>query len=207
MTQSNNSNEDSGALTLGQKFRVAREARGDTPSEVAKATHMMIKHVVSMEEDDYSAMGPAIYVKGFLKIYADYLGMNPEDVVQEYNGRTNRSTSHPGLGSQSRPPVPPRAPRQSDFGKNVQKNVQKNLKRAVSSAKGLPSRIPKKTVRTWAINGGAALVLVAIVVGLLLGIRGCFSLAGQRSAAKQRQKRAESAYIQEPAEPYINDIK
>lgn len=203
MTQSNNSNEDSGTLTLGQRFREAREARGDTPSEVAKATHMMIKHVVSMEEDDYSAMGPAIYVKGFLKIYADYLGMNPDDVVQEYNGRTKRSTSHPGLGSQPRPPVPPRAPRQSDFGKNVQKNI----KRAVSSAKGLPSRIPKKTVRTWAINGGAALVLVALAVGLLLGIRGCFSLAEQRSAAKQRQKRAESAYIQEPAEPYINDVK
>jgi len=202
MMQKNKNSAETGA-TIGERFRAAREGRDVTPSEVAKTTHMMIKHIVAMEENDFDSMGPAIYVKGFIKLYAEYLDMDTGEIVQEYLRLTQRKKPRSAIAKQSHPAVPKRTPRQNDFGKNVQKSVQK----AVSTAKTIPGRIPKKAVKTWAVNGLAGLLLCTVALGLLLGIKGCVSLAQKRSAAKQSLKRAESAFIQEPAEPYINDIK
>lgn len=70
--------------TLGAKLRSTRESKGITLEEAHKKTKLSINVIRALEEDDLSSFSP-IYAKGFLKIYAKFLGIEPSNLLQEYN--------------------------------------------------------------------------------------------------------------------------
>ena len=70
--------------TLGEQFKAARETKGVNESEAAIATRILTKIVVAMEADDFSVMAAPIYAKGFIRLYAKYLGLDAEPLVEEY---------------------------------------------------------------------------------------------------------------------------
>jgi cytoskeletal protein RodZ len=51
--------------------------------EASRATHIHGNILKKIESDDFSSLG-TIYVKGFLKIYAEYLGLDKDDVVGRF---------------------------------------------------------------------------------------------------------------------------
>lgn len=70
--------------TLGQKLKAARLKKKLTASEAAKGTRIKIQHIEAIEQDDFSAVPAPAYAKGFIRIYADYLELDPEPLVDEY---------------------------------------------------------------------------------------------------------------------------
>lgn len=71
-------------MTLGEKLRSARQAQKMTTSEVATATRMKVQMVEALEEDDFTKMPAVIYAKGFIKLYAEHVGLDPHPLVEEY---------------------------------------------------------------------------------------------------------------------------
>jgi cytoskeleton protein RodZ len=71
---------------LGDRFRAAREARGLSLSEVSEQIRIRSVYLAAIEEDNWSAVGAAVYVRGFLRTYARFLGLDPEEVVSAFNG-------------------------------------------------------------------------------------------------------------------------
>ena len=69
---------------LGDIFKEAREAKGVTASEVAAETRMMMQQVEALEREDFSKVAAAAYAKGFIRLYSDYLGLDPEPMLAEY---------------------------------------------------------------------------------------------------------------------------
>ena len=69
---------------LGQVLREAREAKGVSLAEAEEATRIRQKYLQALEEGDYSVLPPSVYVRGFLRSYASYLGLDPEHVVRLY---------------------------------------------------------------------------------------------------------------------------
>lgn len=72
------------ALTLGEKLRQAREARGITISEVAEQTRISSLYLEGIEADDYRALPGGIFNKGFVKSYAKYVGVDEQEALQDY---------------------------------------------------------------------------------------------------------------------------
>lgn len=70
--------------TLGQKLRAAREAKGVSEQAAGAATKTLTKMIVAMESDDFSVMAAPTYAKGFIRLYAAYLGLNPDPLIEEY---------------------------------------------------------------------------------------------------------------------------
>jgi cytoskeleton protein RodZ len=70
---------------LGDEFRSAREARGITLSEVAEQIHIRSVYLNAIENEDWKAIGAAVYVRGFIRTYARFLGLDPEDAVAHFN--------------------------------------------------------------------------------------------------------------------------
>jgi hypothetical protein len=70
--------------TLGQKLKAAREAKGVSEQEAGAATKTLTKMIIAMEADDFSVMAAPTYAKGFIRLYAAYLGLNPEPLIEEY---------------------------------------------------------------------------------------------------------------------------
>lgn len=73
--------------TMGQRFRAARERKKMNISKAAALTRIKIQHLEMMENDDFSKMPAPTYAKGFIRIYAQFLGLDPAPLVQEYLDR------------------------------------------------------------------------------------------------------------------------
>jgi cytoskeletal protein RodZ len=72
------------SLTLGEKLRQAREARGITLSEVAEQTRISPLYIESIENDDYRSLPGGIFNKGFVKSFARYVGVDEQEALQDY---------------------------------------------------------------------------------------------------------------------------
>lgn len=70
--------------TMGQKFRAAREKKKLNISKAAALTRIKVQHLEMMENDDFSKMPAPTYAKGFIRIYASFLGLDPVPLVEEY---------------------------------------------------------------------------------------------------------------------------
>lgn len=72
------------SLSLGEKLRQAREARGITISEVAEQTRISALYIESIEKDDYGILPGGIFNKGFVKSFAKCVGLNEQEALQDY---------------------------------------------------------------------------------------------------------------------------
>jgi transcriptional regulator with XRE-family HTH domain len=70
--------------SLGDEFRVAREARGLSLSDVAEQLHIRSIYLQAIEEEDWPVIGAPVYVKGFLRTYARFLGVDPEHAIESF---------------------------------------------------------------------------------------------------------------------------
>lgn len=89
---------------LGERFRAAREARGLTLSDVAEHIRIRSVYLAAIEEENWTAIGAPVYIRGFLRTYARFLGLEPEEVVAEFNSQA----SAPPPPVPAAPGAPPR---------------------------------------------------------------------------------------------------
>lgn len=95
--------------TPGEILRAARLRRRISLTEAERATRIRQRYLQALEDDDYGALPTGVYSVGFLRNYAIYLGVPPDDVVNvAAPGR--RRDQRPGVQSVA-PPIELTAPR------------------------------------------------------------------------------------------------
>jgi hypothetical protein len=72
---------------IGSSLRAARERQGLGYPEIELATKIRSKYIRALEEEDFDAVPGDAYIRGFLRTYADYLGLDGEVYVDEYASR------------------------------------------------------------------------------------------------------------------------
>ncbi|RMG08942.1 MAG: helix-turn-helix domain-containing protein [Acidobacteria bacterium] len=72
------------AITLGEKLRQAREARGMSIGDVAEQTKISAHYLEAIENNDFSNLPGGVFNKGFIKLYARCVGLDEQEVVQDY---------------------------------------------------------------------------------------------------------------------------
>jgi cytoskeletal protein RodZ len=71
---------------LGRWLREAREAKGVTLEEAGEATRIRARFLELLEAGDFAAFpGGDVQLRGFLRIYARYLDLSPEEVLGRYS--------------------------------------------------------------------------------------------------------------------------
>jgi cytoskeletal protein RodZ len=70
--------------SVGELLRLEREAQGKTIEDVAKVTKMSALTISALEDDRFSALPAPVYVKGHLRTYARFLGLDENDIVEKY---------------------------------------------------------------------------------------------------------------------------
>lgn len=71
---------------VGEKLRAARLSQNLTLTEVSEATRIKQLYLEALEEGDYHLLPGPAYVTGFIRNYASYLGLHPDDVIHDYYG-------------------------------------------------------------------------------------------------------------------------
>lgn len=69
-------------LTLGEKLKKLRSERRVSLNDVSRATKVQVKYLESLEEARYDELPADVYIKGFLKSYADFFGLNEEVLIR-----------------------------------------------------------------------------------------------------------------------------
>ena len=67
--------------TLGERLKKAREESNISLEQIENETQIRKKHIIALEEGNYDDLPGEIYIKKFLKKYAEYLGVNTEMVL------------------------------------------------------------------------------------------------------------------------------
>lgn len=65
-----------------------RVKKGYTLERVEQATKIRIKFLLAIEADSYESLPSVSYAKGFVKNYADYLGLSSKDVLAFFRRQT-----------------------------------------------------------------------------------------------------------------------
>ena len=80
---------------IGNSLREARYRQQLELSEVELATKIRARYLQALEEESFDALPAQTYVKGFLRTYADYLGLDGQLYVDEYNSRYSVGEDEP----------------------------------------------------------------------------------------------------------------
>ena len=85
--------------TVGQDLRAARLRRGDDLATVSRALKIRRDHLEALEEDRFEALPGRAYAVGFVRSYADYLGLDPLQCVERFKGEiAGRNEVQPTVG-------------------------------------------------------------------------------------------------------------
>lgn len=72
------------SLTLGEKLQKFRTEHRMSLLEVSKATKIQVKYLEALETGAYISLPADVYVRGFLRSYARYLGCDEEAILRLY---------------------------------------------------------------------------------------------------------------------------
>jgi cytoskeleton protein RodZ len=133
---------------IGSTLREARMRARIDITEVEQATKIRAKYLRALENEEWSLLPGATFIKSFLREYADYLGLDSRTLVEEYKLRYDRPSEH------ELAPISPRLSRDRRGGGGA------------GAGYGGPRVAPR-----WAIVGGVLVLLVAVLwlVGSLGG--------------------------------------
>lgn len=76
--------------SLGQRLRAAREAKGVSLAEVERATRIRAKFLEAFEQDDFSGLPSETQARGFLRNYAEYLGLDAAELLANFDSGRRR---------------------------------------------------------------------------------------------------------------------
>ncbi|MEE8390287.1 MAG: helix-turn-helix domain-containing protein, partial [Anaerolineae bacterium] len=95
---------------LGVWLRQTREAEGNTLEEVEIATRIRPRFLAALEASDFSAFsGGEVQVRGFLRIYARYLDLSPDEVLARYDTEIHGAhVASPSVPAETYPASPTR---------------------------------------------------------------------------------------------------
>lgn len=84
MTTEQTDNQERLESTLGEVLRRTREAKRKTIEEAAEATRIHGNFLRALEEDDFDRLPAQVFIRGFIRLYATYLGLDPDDTFKHY---------------------------------------------------------------------------------------------------------------------------
>jgi cytoskeletal protein RodZ len=92
-------------VKLGEALRGQREKKGISLEQAAADTRIREKFLKALEEGDYQSLPGAVYTKGFLRNYAEYLDLDTDDLVTTFHQERGGQSEAPRTFEPMRPVV------------------------------------------------------------------------------------------------------
>ncbi|MCB9421841.1 MAG: helix-turn-helix domain-containing protein [Ardenticatenaceae bacterium] len=96
---------------FGHILREARENKGLTLADVQDKTRINARFLAALEQGNYDRLPTPVHVRGFLRNYARFLGLDPQPLVERYEWVMEQQTAAPPSNSHietADPLIPPR---------------------------------------------------------------------------------------------------
>lgn len=171
--------------TIGQQLKAAREAKGVTEQEAGRVTKILTRMIREMEADDFSSMAAPAYAKGFIRMYARYLGLDADALVQQYAEVQSGGSKALGDGGKARSASKTMAKengvRTLQMGAGWLRTLQAWVRRQAEHLPALAKRFPTLSLQDIRVRAAAGAIGIILIV-LLIVIGNC----ARRQAAASR---------------------
>ena len=153
--------------TFGEELRRERELRAISLREVAEATKVNLRYLEAIERNQFDLLPGGVFNRGFVRAYAEFIGVDPEAMVNAYLLEEQSKTGAPlvarddllrGTGAKDRPAAKDRA------GDGDGRRTLPARPRA-AAAPGPAEETPRPKRVRWGLVG---LVVVLLVVAALV---------------------------------------
>jgi len=91
---------------LGRILSEARTSRGLTLDDVERDTRIARRYLEALERDEFDALPAPVYCRAFLRTYAQYLGIDPKEVLQFYPEKGRQAAELAPLPQVTKAPPP-----------------------------------------------------------------------------------------------------
>jgi cytoskeletal protein RodZ len=78
-------------VSLGEELKRERELREISLREISEATKISIRILEAIEKNNFQALPGGIFNRNFLRAYAEFIGLDSENVVRKYNQQFDSS--------------------------------------------------------------------------------------------------------------------
>jgi transcriptional regulator with XRE-family HTH domain len=159
---------------IGERLEEARKSKGISIREAAEATKVRGDYLHKFESNQFDINLPEIYVRGFLRNYATYLGLSAEKVVNDYNalghGKPEPKTMNREIygrmditvGNGPRDNAP--EPNDGESGDEEHETAEENPATFTPQSSSLPSLDKPLIIRGLLALGGLVVVILLIVL-------------------------------------------
>lgn len=96
--------------SIGERLRLAREERGLSLDDVASQTRIPIRHLQHIESEDWDALPGITYCVGFVRAYANMIGLDGAELSREVRDRLGDTRSRAPAPQYYEPADPSRVP-------------------------------------------------------------------------------------------------
>ncbi|MGC9030936.1 MAG: helix-turn-helix domain-containing protein, partial [Desulfomonilaceae bacterium] len=71
--------------SFGAYLKSAREEKGRTLEDISESTKVAVANLEFLENDRFDLLPPRVFVKGFIRAYAQEVGLNPAEAVAKFD--------------------------------------------------------------------------------------------------------------------------
>src|SRR5687768_8346464 len=155
----------------GRLLEHKRKERGLSLEEVEQATKIRKRYLTGLEREDYAVLPDAVYARGFLKTYANYLGLDGEALSQQLKNSTKSQRE-----------------RSSDYDPTPESDFEKPL----ITPSGLRATRKRKVSNSAIVTVMVAVLALAAIIGALY-----FVGRGEQTAKENDPAQGEAPTLQE----------
>ena len=80
--------------SVGEILKNTREAKGITIEQVAEATSIRVLYLEAIESEHFKLVPGEVYLKGFIRNYANFIGLNGPAMVEKYKEQVEANKKH-----------------------------------------------------------------------------------------------------------------
>ncbi len=120
---------------LGTLLRTTREAKGIALADAVEATKVRSRYLLALEQGNLSILPGAVYTRGFVRCYADYLGLDGMQTVNAYLGSHHEEETDTDKVAPSKPALTSRPSQSSAGPRQPMAQLQEVKKRPMRSMK------------------------------------------------------------------------
>ena len=93
---------------LGDLLRETREQKNLSLEDVEQGTNIRKLYIKAIEDGNYEKLPGEVFLKGFIKTYGKFLGLNSQELIEQYKNEKNAPASTEEVASTTKAQEQPR---------------------------------------------------------------------------------------------------
>jgi cytoskeleton protein RodZ len=138
--------DSNGGVKIGRILEHKRKEKGLSLEEVEQATKIRKRYLDGLEREDYAVLPAGVYARGFLKTYANYLGLDGDALSRQLKSR--------------------RKPRR-ERGLNYKTDPENGFEEPLIASTGLQGTEKRRFPTSAVVTLLVAVLVLAVVIGAL----------------------------------------